>query len=277
MCLVYFNAILSIMNGRNGSKINQLLKAWPRGTVAVQSWLSKRGVYRQLVEAYHNTAWLNRVGRGAFARADDKVEWTGGLYAIQEQMGLAIHAGAKTALEMQGYAHFLKLGKGARVSLFGSPDEKLPAWFKKHDWDVKLHYTATKLFPHETNLGLTKKEEGSYSVTISSPERAVMEILHLVPQEESLEEAILLMEGLTTLRPRLVQTLMEQCRSVKVKRLFMCLGEDCNHPWVNKLDLSKVSFGRGKRMIVKGGHFDPKYKITLPKTHFREEGVKRKR
>ncbi len=37
------------------------------------------------------------------------------------------------------------------------------------------------------------------------------------------------MEGLTTLRPRLIQSLLEQCRSVKVKRLFTVLAEACNH------------------------------------------------
>lgn len=29
--------------------------------------------------------------------------------------------------------------------------------------------------------------------------------------------------------------------------------ESCQHVWIKKLDLSKVSFGKGKRMIVKGG------------------------
>ncbi len=265
------------MDRQNGSKINQLLKAWPRGTVAVQSWLSNRGIYRQLVEVYHNTAWVNRVGRGAFARADDQVEWTGGLYALQEQMGLSVHAAGKTALEMQGYAHFLKLGLGGGVWLFGSPNEKLPAWFKNYDWGVKLQYTAKILFPQEMILGMTKKDLGSYSVTISSLERAIMEVLHLVPHEETLEEATLLIEGLTNFRPRLVQTLMEECRSVKVKRLFMALAEGCNLPWVERLDLSKVNFGKGKRMIVKGGRFEPKYNITLPRTHSAEEVVKGKK
>ena len=72
------------------------------------------------------------------------------------------------------------------------------------------------------------------------------------------------MEALTNLRPRLVQSLLEQCASVKVKRLFMYLAEACGHTWVKKLDLSKVSFGKGKRMIVKGGRWDPKYSITVP-------------
>ena len=93
-----------------------------------------------------------------------------------------------------------------------------------------------------------------------------MEVLYGVPQVDSYEEARLLMEGLTTLRPRLVQALLETCASVKVKRLFMFLAEDCKHPWAGKVDLSKVDLGKGKRALVKGGRFDAKYQITVPNT-----------
>ena len=254
------------MPGSNGSKINQLLKAWPSGTVAVLPWLEKQGVYQQLVHEYGKTSWVRNVGRGAYAREGDKVEWTGGLYAIQEQMGLAIHAGGKTALQMQGYAHFLPLGKGSTVSLFGPPDIKLPAWFKQHRWGVKVRYTTTNLFAGQAEQGLTKKELGSYSIKLSAPERAIMEVLYGVPQVDSYEEARLLMEGLTTLRPRLVQALLETCASVKVKRLFMFLAENCKHAWAGKVDLSKVDLGKGKRALVKGGRFDAKYQITVPNT-----------
>ena len=219
-----------------------------------------------MVHKYETTSWVRRVGRGAYAKAGDKVEWTGGLYAIQEQMGLHIHAGGKTALQMQGYAHFLPIGKGTTVSLFGLPDVKLPTWFKQYHWGIKVRYTTTNLFAGESDQGLTKKDMGFYVVTVSTPERAMMEVLYRVPDEESYEEAKLLMEGLTTLRPRVVQALLEHCVSVKVKRLFMVIAESCRHAWVKKLEVSKVDFGKGKRMLVRGGRFDSKYNITVPDT-----------
>jgi hypothetical protein len=46
----------------------------------------------------------------------------------------------------------------------------------------------------------------------------------------------------------------------------MLLAENCKHSWVRKVELSKVDFGKGKRMLVKGGRFDPKYNITVPNT-----------
>jgi len=45
----------------------------------------------------------------------------------------------------------------------------------------------------------------------------------------------------------------------------MFLAESHNHAWAKKLDLSKVNFGKGKRMIVKGGRLDAKYNITVDK------------
>lgn len=252
------------MASETRSKINRLLTAWPQGNVAVSRWFEAQGVYQQLVHEYEKSGWIQRIGQGAYVRAGVTVEWTGGLYAIQEQLKLPVHAGAKTALQLQGYAHYLAMGKGGTVSLFGSSGTKLPAWFLQYDWGATLRYSTTKLFADDPNAGLTKRELTAYAITVSAPERAMMEMLYLVPAEESFEEASLLMEGLTTLRPRLVQSLLEQCRSVKVKRLFMFLAEACNHAWVKKLDLSKVDFGKGKRMIIKGGRLDTKYNITVP-------------
>lgn len=253
------------MTGETRTKINHLLRVWPQGTVALSRWLEKHGAYQQLVHAYEQGRWIRRIGHGAYVRAGDTVEWTGGLYAIQELRGLPVHAGAKTALQMQWSAHSPPLAKSGTVSLFGAPGTRFPMWFRRYEWGVKLRYTTTRLFASDPRAGLTRKELGAYAITVSAPERAIMEVSYLVPVEESFEEAGLLMAGLTTLRPRLVQALLEQCRSVKVKRLFMFLAEACDHGWVERLDLSRVDFGRGKRMIVKGGRFDAKYGITVPK------------
>lgn len=253
------------MNSLKSSKINHLLKTWPRGTVAVQSWLTTQGIYRQLTDAYRKTAWLEKIGNGAFKISGDNVDWTGGLWALQQQLSLPIHVGAKTALELQGYGHFLPLGKGAQVWLFGAPGVRLPRWFAKYAWSDTVRFITAELFPKEETLGLDQKNMGTYSILIASPERAILEALHLVPGQGSFEGALHLMEGLTSPRPELLQTLLAQCRSIKAKRLFMHMAGQCNHPWVVKLDLSKVDFGKGKRRVIKGGRFDPRYQITVPR------------
>ncbi len=237
---------------------------WPKGTIATYDKLKDQGVYRQLAHTYVHGSWLEQLGRGAFKRAGDVVDWTGALYAMQTQLNLSIHAGGKTALQMQGYAHYLTPGGILSVVLFGRPNEKLPAWFHHYQWKTKIRYAATHLFNEEKTLGLTDYKTGDYSMNISSPERAMFEVCYDVPDKESFEEAAHLMEGLTTLRPNLVQTLLEKCNSVKTKRVFMYLAEGQNHAWLKKLNLSKIDFGSGNRSLCKGGHYDQKYKIVVP-------------
>ncbi len=233
--------------------------------MAVQSWLTQQGIYRQLSDVYRKSAWLEHIGNGAFKISGDNVDWTGGVWALQQQLSLRVHVGAKTSLELQGFGHFLPLGKGAQVWLFGAPGVRLPLWFSKYAWTDTVRYTTADLFGKEEKLGLEPRNMGTYSITISATERAILEALHLVPGQGSFEGTFHLMEGLTSLRPELLQMLLMQCRSIKVKRLFMYMADKCNHPWVSKLDLSKVNLGKGKRRVIKGGRFDSKYQITVPR------------
>lgn len=262
------------MSSHNPSKINQLLKHWPKGTVAVQVWLEKQHIYRQLAERYQQSGWIKRIGPGAYIQDGDKVDWTGALYTLQVELEMKIHIAAITALEMQGFAHFLPLGKGHIAWLFKDSQEKrnLPHWFQKQfGLNTPCKVLIRKLFKSDWRLGLTEKKLGGYSIFLSSPERAMMEYFDLVPQQQSLEQGFLLMEGLQTLRPKLVQELLEQCTSVKVKRLFMSVAEQEGHAWIKKLDLARVDFGKGKRVIAKGGKLDIKYNIALPMLSKEEE------
>ncbi len=253
------------MAGEIKSKINQLYRSWPMGTVATLPWLAERGIYQQLAFEYERTGWLTRVGRGAYIRPGDLVEWQGAVHTIQSQLGVWVHIGGKSALELSGLGHFVATGKGDYLYLFGAPNQKLPSWFLKHDWGRRITYKMPRLFSGDFELGLTKQSFSTFDVQVSTPERAILELLHLVPKEQSADEASLLMEGLGTLRPKLVQQLLECCQSIKVKRLFLALAERCEHSWVKRLSLEKVALGKGKRVVVSGGVLDPKYLVTLPR------------
>ena len=256
---------MSISDRQKPTKINRLLANWPRGTVVTYPWLRKHGISRQLASRYQDTQWLTPFGRGAFARPGEAVTWMGALHALQRQTECTIHPAGKTALQLQGYAHCLATGDRAPVWLFGRPGERLPAWFSRHAWPGRLHYCTTQLLEAEAeSCGLTERDVGGFSLRLSAPERAILEVLHFVPKQQSFEEAQLLMEGLTTLRPKLVQKLLQACSSVKVKRLFLVLAEACAHSWVKQLDVAHIPLGAGKRVIVPGGRLHPKYQITVP-------------
>jgi hypothetical protein len=156
-----------------------------------------------------------------------------------------------------------------------------PTWISHVSVDTKLvFHKAQKLFKSEEILaGPSKKGEvtpeqasfiqlpwghWNWPLTVATPERAILELLDEVPNRETFHQADVLMEGLRNLSPRKLQTLLIDCRNIKVKRLFLWFAERHNHAWLPKLDRSSIELGKGKRMLVRGGKLDTKYNITVP-------------
>ncbi len=252
------------MPGTTGTKINRLLQRWPQGTVATQAWLAAQGVSSGLARWYVKAGWLARVGPRAFVRVGDQVDWRGGLYALQSQLDMSVHVGARTALELQGRAQFIPLGSRQRVILISDNQEYLPAWFRRHHWEARIEHHRLTLFDQIPADATNHLDCGGFRIAISAPERAIMEEMRLARTNDDIEHSTQLMENLGTLRPQLVQRLLEQCTSVKVKRLFLWSAEHVGHAWAEQLNPKRVDLGRGKRLLYKGGSLDPKYEITVP-------------
>lgn len=230
--------------------------------VITSSWLRSKGIDKRLADSYVKSNWLERVARGVFKRSGDHVDWPGVVRALQKD-GIKLHPGGKTSLELQGYGHYIKLGGSERLVFWKTPETRVPGWFKEVLAENVFRITSVRLFHEELN-SLKQVTVDNISIQTSVPERAILEYLYDVPHKEGFDEAWHLMEGLTSLRPSLLQPLLVDCRSVKVKRLFMYLAEIHNHPWMKRLETSNIDFGSGKRSVVKGGKLNKKYGITVP-------------
>ncbi|MCP8898959.1 type IV toxin-antitoxin system AbiEi family antitoxin [Gilvimarinus sp. HB14] len=226
------------------------------------AWLADQGYSLDLQKRYKRSLWFDSIGTGALIRHGDQVDYLGGIYALQAQLGLSIHPAAKTALSIQGKAHYLELATKS-VQLFGGTEDSLPLWFKKRDWGVSVACKLTSFL--SPDIGLVEIGHKSFKVKVSSPARAIMECLYLAPKSQPLLEVFELMEGLNNLRPASVQTLLEGCTSVKVKRLFLYLADKAGHEWLSHINLDKIDLGSGKRAIVNDGVYVSKYQITVPK------------
>lgn len=246
----------------NELKINSLLQQWPTNAVYLTSWLADKGYSGQLLDRYKKSNWITSIGSGAVIKSGDKATLQGAVFALQGQAGKNIHPGGKTAMGLLGKAHYLEFTT-PRYTLFGPEKEKLPSWLLKYDWEINLDYYRTSFLPDE--LGLVKHEMNGFSIKISGAARALMECLYISPKRQDLVECYELMEGLNNLRPMLVQELLENCTSVKVKRLFLYMATKAGHSWVAHLDIPKIDLGSGKRQLAENGVYVPQYKITVPK------------
>ena len=250
------------MSTNPDSKIKKLLDLHVPDTVLLASWLESKGFSYNLQQRYKKSGWLEPLGVGAFKRPNETIGWQGGVYSLQEQAKFPVHVGGLTALSLLGASHYIRTGKET-INLFTSQNINLPVWFRKYDWGVKIDHKRTSFLPED--LAMVKHDIMKYSFRISSTERAFFECLYLAPDKMDMLETYQIMSGLVTLRPRLVQQLLEQCHSVKVKRLFLYMAEKANHQWFAYLKTNSVELGYGDRSIVKNGVYNRKYKITIPK------------
>ncbi|MDR0723996.1 MAG: type IV toxin-antitoxin system AbiEi family antitoxin [Endomicrobium sp.] len=227
--------------------------------IITSSWLKKSGISNQLQYKYKQNGWLQSVGQGAFKKfCTDKISLEDAIYALQKS-DLKIPVGGYSALLLKGKNHYIRLKN--KWSIFSNRAIKLPKWFEKYHFpDEWVHYKTSFL---QANIGLETFKINNLDIEISSLERALFELLYLVPKDISLQEAYEIYELLTTLRPKLLQELLDSCSSIKVKRLFLYLAEKFNYSWFKYLNLKEVNLGSGVRELNKKGHFDKKYNLVI--------------
>jgi hypothetical protein len=254
------------MGLQNDEKLNSLLERLPEGVAAPSHWLADQGYSRQLVRKYVQGNWLQALGRGVYARPHGSVIWEGVVLGMQRLAELQFHVGGVTALNRQGFAHYLPLGGEGSIHLWGR--DKVPAWVRAVSLPESLCFHAARLFADDAaSVGINEVSSGvrDWTLRVSSPERAVMEVLSVVDATDaSFTHAAELFAGLTSLRPGVINTLLAACASIKVKRLFLFLADRHDYPWFNKVEWRQLDLGSGKRVITKGGTLDKQFMITVP-------------
>ncbi len=250
------------MTTHKETKLKTLHKLLQPNNVLTASLLDSNGVSRHLRKYYLESGWLESLGRGAYKKPDDEVEWQGALNAMQKQLNIDVNLGGLSALTHHGYNHYFRLSKET-LYLFSSQKTRLPKWFTDYNWAVDIFHKPSSFLPG--NLGIKETEVKGIKVNASTPERAILECLYLAPQHSDLVECHQVFESLVNLKPKLLSDLLLACNSIKVKRLFMYLADKTNHQWLNFLNIDNIDLGIGDRMITRNGVYNAKYYITIPK------------
>lgn len=247
-----------------GTKINIIRQQTPADGILLTPWLEKSGLKRSEISDYIQSGWLRRIVTGVYTFVGDNPTFYGILASYQRQGNLTYHIGAASALELRGFSHYVAMGKPT-VVIFSPIRPRLPKWLYSADLDMRIIEVSTKIFGA---VGIEQMEYNGKQLTVATPERAIMECLLLSPSHFHLMDIYYLMEMLTSLRSGLVQKLLENCTSVKVKRMFLYMAEKAGHRWFAKLDFSKITLGSGTRSYAKGGVKIAKYNIIIPEELF---------
>lgn len=275
------------MAKRTETKVNLLERDLPEGLLVDAAWLARRGYSTSLRSQYVRAGRLEQPAHRVYRRPRGSISWQQVVISLQTLLDYPLVVGGRTALELQGFAHYLSTNI-REVHLYGPKSS--PTWLANLSVGPRFTYhNNRKLFRdefftrdflrlrHESKLGQREPSKGdnanltaqpwgqwNWQFVLSTPERAVLELLDELPDRESFEQADKLMASLPNLSPRRLERLLIDCRNVKVKRLFFFFADRHKHAWLKHLPKDSVDFGTGKRMLIKGGKLDQRYQITVP-------------
>ena len=251
--------------------------------MADTSWLKSQGIDPKSIHGYVANGWLERVVRGVYrrpvpagVREDPDIAWQAPLLSLQWIMNYDVHLGGESALELAGFSHYLALGHNTRVHTYGD----VPSWLRRLPIHTQFVVHRRALFGDDlTGIIEADRDPQSESsaatamptigiwrwpIKASSPERAILEALDELPNHASFHNLDMIFEGLVSLRPRQLTSLLSTCRSVKVRRLFFVFADRHRHAWRKHIETSQIDFGSGPRALVEGGKLHPTYRIYVP-------------
>ena len=191
----------------------------PRGAPFGLDALADLGVDRQAAARQARSGWLARLGHGVYAFPNDPLDRAKTTVFLQARLP-GLHVAARTALDMHGVRH--NLGANSAWILWGDGPARLPGWYVER---FPARYAGTRLFDWPdgelatATLGTPPGVQPG--LTVSVPERALLEMLYEVGVYQGLEEARQLFENLRPPRRELLARLLQCCTSIKAVRLFL--------------------------------------------------------
>ena len=154
-------------------RLNTLLTRLAAGSPVTSAQLAAMGISADLAVHYARAGWLKRLARGVYCRQGEALALRPSLAVLQNQVP-GLHVGGKTALDWYGVRQYVS--QQAVLHLYGWETARLPEWFVS---DFPSEYHRKRLFDEkpEQMLGVSRFENRDGAPLVSTPERALLELL----------------------------------------------------------------------------------------------------
>ena len=204
----------------------EALAQLPRGGPLGLELLAAHGITAKHASALLRSGWLQRLGRGAYSLPGDELNRDACLAFLAQQLP-GLHVAARTALAWRGVRHNLAFRE--TVVLWGDQPARLPAWLRER---FSARYRVAHIFDPAmpAGLGLAPLPAGRPDLLVSTPERALLELLSETGSFEGLEEVRHLVESTRNLREPVLDELLGHLNRIKVARLAARLATELELP-----------------------------------------------
>ena len=232
------------------NKLKRLYTQLKPGTPLTSEDLAALGISADLAVHYVRASWLQRLARGVYCRPNDPPALHPSLILLQRHFA-GLHVGGKSALDWHGVRHYL--AQRPVLHLYGWNATRLPHWFTER---FPADYHRKRLFKERPNalLHVRPYENAKGAPLVSSPERALLEVLSEVGVRQPLQEARELVESAYSFRADVLRELLQRCTSVKTVRLCLQLGKEKSQPWVAKLDHKRLPKGSDRPWVSRSAN-----------------------
>lgn len=227
------------------SKLKRLYTQTTAGAPLTSAELATLGISADLAVHYVRAGWLMRLARGVFVRPNDPLQLHPSLVALQQRIE-GLHVGGKSALDWHGIRQYV--AQQPMLHLYGWAAARLPEWFTEH---FPAEYQRKRIFDEKPDalLHVGVFEHRSDAPAVSSPERALLEVLSEAGVRQPMQEVRELAESTYSLRADVLRELLQHCISVKTVRLCLQLGSELSLPWAAKLDAATLPTGSNRAWV----------------------------
>jgi len=210
--------------------------------------MAARGLTTKHAARLAKAGWLERLGQGAYTLPAETLDRDASIAWLAAAIP-GLHIAGKTALSWRGVRHNLAFRE--TLTLWGDKPARLPVWFTAR---FPAHYQTTHIFDAgmPAELGIAPLPAGRPDVPVSTPERALLELLSDVGNRQSLEQARHLLEGTRSLRLPVLDALFSHLTRIKVVRLAHAMADELDLPWTSIAHQHSVRLGGGKRWVSVG-------------------------
>lgn len=183
--------------------------------------LDRLGIDSSVRNKYLKSGRLLLLKCGVYSLPNAKINRESAIEFLQNELG-NIHIGGRSALAINGILHNIP---AKEILHFWGVDrrKKIPEWFDKL---FPARYTSKSPFSADFDFGITRF--GDTKVRVSSSERALFEVLDSVGTLYSVEESKNLFDLVLSPRKKVLETLISNCKRLKVLRLLGNWGKELN-------------------------------------------------